>query len=511
MTETQAPHGFDRLLDIWSRRKLVAALTFSAALAIGVGVVMGLPNMYRASATLLVQPSADTAGEREPAEVERRLQVINEELLSRSRLAEVARRFRLYEGSGRRAPTEEDLVDRMRRDIKTEVRKADEAGSGGAQTRAFVLSYQGRDPATVAQVANTLASWYLEKDAKIDAGAVQSLGEQVQEAKRRLQEQEKRLAQFQEQHRGELPQQVEVNMAALQRIDARLQLVTEGRMQALERRAALAKQIGDASSAAAAAPSDPNSSAGRLAKMKGDLADMQQRYTDAYPDVARLKDEIARLEARPPDPGARRGPDPVASLQDSLRETDSEVARLSREEEALRGEAAGYNSRIEASPRRGQAYQEVARDYETTKTLYGTLLKSYEEAQLAASSTKAGGARYLRLLEPASIPVNPVAPDRQRLLVMVLVLAAVAAGGIVLLLEQADRSFHSVDDVRGFTRVPVLVSIPVMVSQKDARRRSLGRGILAASAFASLVVVAALSFQLAHVNERLIGLLVRSR
>lgn len=512
MTETHSQHGFDRLLEIWSRRKLAALLTFSAVLAIGVGVVMGLPNVYSASATLLVEPPPQAGGAREPGEVERQIQVMSEELLGRSRLAELVGRLRLYEGAGRRdRDSTDDRVERMRRDIKMELKKVDEAGSNGTPTTAFVLGYQGRDPATVALVANTLASDYLKKDASMHAGAVQSLAQQLNDMKKRLQEQEGRLGRFKEQHAGELPQQVETNMAALQRIDTRLQMVGEGRMRALERRAALAKEIGDASKGTQTASSDPDSDAGRLAKMKAQLADLEQRYSDKYPDVERTKAEIARLETRAAESkAARPAADPVAPLRDSLRETDSEVARLSREEEALRGEAAGYSRRIDASPRRGQAYEGLSRDYETTKTLYGTLLKSYEEAQLAAASD-GSGARYLRLLESATVPVDPVAPNRQRLFVMVLVLALAAAGGAVLLLEQTDRSFHSVDDVRTFTRVPVLVSIPAMVSAGDARRRSLGRGFAVASALVSLVVVGALSFQVAHVNERLIALLVRSR
>lgn len=510
MTETHSQHGLDRLLEIWSRRKLVALLTFSAVLAIGIGLVMGLPNVYRASATLLVQPPPQAAGGREPGEVERQIQVMSEELMGRSRLAELVGRLRLYEGASRRNSVD-DRVERMRRDTKMELKKVDDAGSNGTPTTAFVLGYQGRDPATAALVANALAAAYLEKDASMHAGAVQSLAEQLNDVKKRLQEQEGRLGRFKEQHGGELPQQVEVNMAALQRIDARLQMVSEGRMRALEQRAALAKEIGD-TSRRSVVPSDPDSDAGRLAKLKGQLADLEQRYTDRYPDVERTKAEIAGLEARIAERSAASRPtlDPLASLRDSVRETDSEVARLSREEDALREEAAGYRRRIDASPRRGQAYESLARDYETTKTLYGTLLKSYEEAQLGAASD-AGGPRYLRLLEAATVPVDPVAPNRQRLLVMVLVLALAAAGGAVLLLEQTDRSFHSVDDVRTFTRVPVLVSIPAMVSEGDARRRSLGRGFAVASALLSLVVVGALSFQVAHVNERLIALLVRSR
>src|SRR6185295_701859 len=172
-------------------------LTLSAVLAIGIGVVMGLPSVYRASATLLVQPPPQAGGERQPGEVERQIQVMSEELLGRSRLAELTQRLRLYEGASRRDSTD-DRVERMRRDIKMELKKVDEAGSGGTPTTAFVLGYQGRDPATVALVANALASAYLEQDASMHAGVVESLAQQVKDVKKRLQDQDARLGHFKE-------------------------------------------------------------------------------------------------------------------------------------------------------------------------------------------------------------------------------------------------------------------------------------------------------------------------
>jgi hypothetical protein len=89
--------------------------------------------------------------------IERRLQVINEALLSRPRLAEVARRFGLYEGSGRRAPAEEDLVDRMRPTSRRRSGRRTRPAPG-APRRRRCAELSGRDPASVAQVANTLAS-----------------------------------------------------------------------------------------------------------------------------------------------------------------------------------------------------------------------------------------------------------------------------------------------------------------------------------------------------------------
>src|SRR5205814_9985663 len=57
-------------------------------------------------------------------------------------------------------------VERMRRDIRFQF-KGVRQPSGDEATIAFSLSYRGRDPGTVARVANALAVLYVQENAKI--------------------------------------------------------------------------------------------------------------------------------------------------------------------------------------------------------------------------------------------------------------------------------------------------------------------------------------------------------
>jgi hypothetical protein len=83
---------------------------------------------------------------------------------------------------------------------------------------------------------------------------------------------------------------------------------------------------------------------------------------------------------------------------------------------------------------------------------------------------------------------------------------AVAA---VLLAEQLDTSFHTLDDLRAFSKAPVLVSIPRIVTPNDSRRRSWRMRLATTAACIGLVMIAGIGYLAAHGNEGLTLLLAR--
>jgi uncharacterized protein involved in exopolysaccharide biosynthesis len=211
---TSRAQGLERALAAGSRRKWLALVVFTAAAAAGISTVLGLPDVYRATATVLVeQPRTDPGA---PAELDTRLQLINQEILSRSRLTSLIHTYGLYPGL--RDASADAQAARMRRDIRTEFKSLPQANGPGS-TIGFTLAYRGGDPRAVAQVTNALASFYVEQDAKLrerqTAGAVTVLDAQLADMKRDLLAQERAMADFQDQHRGELPQYADANMAAM--------------------------------------------------------------------------------------------------------------------------------------------------------------------------------------------------------------------------------------------------------------------------------------------------------
>jgi polysaccharide chain length determinant protein (PEP-CTERM system associated) len=508
----------ERLRAAWGRRKWLAALVFALPCVVAVTAIFSLPTFYRSTALVLVErqqvpeafvPSTVTS------ELETRLHTISQEILSRSRLEGLIARFGLYPGLRKQTTTEEP-VERMRKDIKLELKTTDPKGRPSATT-AFALSYRGPDPQTVALVTNTLASFYIEENLKVRerqaTGTADFLKARLAETRTRLDELEARVSEFRKRYLGELPQQMQANLATLENLNTQLRLTSDNQIRAAERRDALTALLAEAASSTAPGDEPPPM---RLTRLRQALASARTLYTEEHPTVARLNAEIVAAEREPAEPsGGGTGAAAIASspyvmrIREALSALESEAKILKAEEQRLRTTIATYQARIENTPKREQEFQEVSRDYETTKQLYESLGKRHEAAQLAESMEQRQKGEQFRILDPAVPSQIPAAPNRLKLLIVSLVLSLGLGGAALMLAEMLDTSFHSTDELRDFSSVPVLVSIPRIVTEGDRQRRQRRFRLAAAGAMVGLVLIAGASYLIAHGNEELVQMLAR--
>jgi polysaccharide biosynthesis transport protein len=531
------PEGFELAKSVWARRKWLAILVFLVPSTVAVSVAMSLPDVYQATATVLVdrqQVPESVVRSTVTSTLETRLQTINQEILSRSRLEAMISRFGLYPDA-RTKVAADDVIGRMRQDIKLELKGIEMKGQGTGTpeaTVAFAISYRGSDPNTVAMVTNTLASFYVEENLKVRerqaSGTSEFLKVQLDEAKKRLDEQERQVSEFKRKYVGELPQQMDTNMTTLDRLDAQLKTNLDNQMRVNERRQLLASQLAEAESVVVAGPIGPTgtplgpeSPEARLARLKRELPALLSRFSEKYPDVIQTRAEIAALEkqiaerksepkedVKPPAP-APTSPY-VMRLREARSEAEAEANVLKNEAQRLRGAIGTYQSRVDNVPRREQEFKGVFRDYESTRELYQSLLKRYEDAHLAESMEQRQKGEQFRILDPA-VPPREALARRFRFIGFSLVVSLALAAGAVLLAEQLDTSFHSMDDLRRFSVVPVLASIPPIVSEADTAREHRRFRLRAAAAALGLLLLVVSSYLVATGNEQLVWVLVQGR
>ena len=513
-----------RALDIARRHRALAVGVFLVVLASVVALAAELPDLYRAEALVLIdRPVAESVMRPAVAgELESRLHVIKQETLSRDRVTELMNRFNLYPEL--RARGEHDTaVENTRRDIVVEPTGPEQA-AGRTKTVAFRLSYTGGSRETVAEVTNAIAAFYVAQNDKMRSDeatqTTQFLRVQLEEAKKELTKQEQNVRAFNNRHVGELPQQIELNLAALDRMNTQLRINGERQLRAMEERHRLAEDTMLIDSGSSVRIIEPDRARERLQTMQQDLQQMEARFTAKHPDVQRLRDEIALLERDLADAPASNAspaskplpPSPAAnallrSRRNAIQSIDAELARLKGEDEKLRATITGLERKLESMPERQQEFSTMTRDHQGAKDLYDSLLKRFDEAQLVESmETDRQGERF-RILESAIVPEGPSAPNRLQLILIGLMLAGAAAFMSVLVAEQFDTSFHSLDELRAFTRVPVLATIPQMASGRGRRiwRTALVTGCI----LLAIGLSAAAAAYLARDNEQLVRLLVR--
>ena len=513
-----------RAVEMVRRRRVLALAVFAAVMAAAVSFALFLPDLYRATAIVLVdRPVAEgfvrptVAGE-----LESRLHVIKQEILSRERLRSLIERFNLYPEL-RADGAIEPALDRTRDDIQVE-QTGPEQVAGRTKTVAFRLHYAGRDRDTVADVTNAIAAFYVQQNEQIRtqeaAQTTQFLKAQLDEAKKELDREEQSVRSYNSRHVGQLPQQFELNLASLDRLNTQLRLNGERQLRAIEERARMVDDAMILAGTTAVTPTgEPDLARVRLEKLKNDLRQVETQFTSKHPDVQRLRDEIARIErTMPAEPEVKEPEAPseavetVSRLQRSRRQSiiaiDAELAKLKEEDTRLRASITEVERRLQTMPERQQEFAVVSRDRQTAKDLYDSLLKRYEEAQLVESMESDRQGERFRVLEAAVAPEGPSAPNRPFILLIGVLAAIGLAGAAVVAAEQIDTSFHSLDDLKAFTSVPILATVPAIAY---GRGRQAWR---AAFVSASILVVVGLSataaFLLARGNEDLVRLLVRS-
>jgi polysaccharide chain length determinant protein (PEP-CTERM system associated) len=524
-----------RILDILRRRRLLAIGIFAAVLSAAVSFAIYLPDLYRAQALVLIERPVDESivrsAESAPGELESRLHIIKQEILSRDRLLALITRFKLYPKQMKEGAID-DALNQMRSDVEVNP-SGPEQLSGKTKTVSFTLNYTGDSAKTVAEVTNAIAAFYVQQNDSIRSqsalGTSQFLREQLAAAKAQLDHQEQAVTQYTTKYTGQLPQQVGVNLATLERMNTQLRLNGEQQIRLIEQREKLLEGLDDPNAITRAENSDASPEMierlKQIEKLKSDLAQLQTKFTSKHPDVVRLQDQIADLQQQEAQAEATTqkkrevakaaAAASTAAVQDAqaprrrtIESLDAELAKMRDEEAAIRGTIGSFEQRLEGAPEREQEFALITRDRQAAKDLYDSLLKRYDEAQLSASmETDRQGERF-RILEPALPPEGPSAPNRIRLLLMGVLLALAAAVAVVLTSEQFDVSFHGIDELREFTSVPVLVSIPP-IGPMPLKRRLL-TGLATVSAIAMIALIATASAYFAHGNDQLARLIGRA-
>jgi succinoglycan biosynthesis transport protein ExoP len=521
-----------RAWEILRRRRLLAFVVFMTLVASAISFATYLPDLYQASAVVLVERQISEAVAKPAAggELESRLQVIKQEILSRARLSALVEQYNLYPQLRSKAPIQQAL-DQTRRDIQIDPIGPEQV-SGRTKTVAFRLTYTGENRETVADVANAVAAFYVAQNDRMRseeaARTAEFLKGQLEEAKKQVIHHEENVRAFTSRHIGELPQQTGMNLATLGRLNDQLRLNGEQQLHVLEQRERLLEGVAVETDAlaAAAAPTaaktsgDPLELTKRIDRMKDELQQLETRSTAKHPDVIRLKEQIATLEReaaareeadrQAAEAGAK--PEPSKELPPTRRRAlealDGELNRLKKTETDVRGAIAAFEKRLEGAPELQQEYTLLSRDHQAAKDQYDSLMKRYDEAQLVATMEADRQGERFRILETAVPPDGPKAPNRGRLLILGLLLAAAAAVGVVLLAEQLDTSFHTLDELRRFTTIPVIAAIPCIDAAPGARRTRVALAMV--SALVVIGLIGALSAHIAHDNQQMVRFLVHT-
>jgi succinoglycan biosynthesis transport protein ExoP len=499
-------------VDILRRRKWSLILPVLIILLMTGVVAVVLPSIYLSQATILIEEQEvpqDFVMTTVTSYAEQRMQQLNQRIMSFSRLVEIIERFGLYPELKDKKTTEE-IVDKMKEDTSMMPVSAEiidrRTGRPGTATIAFTLSYEGRDPAKVQQVANVLTSLYLSESLQVREKQTQETSDflegEMDRVRGQLAKLESQIAGFKQRHLNELPEMLPANMRSLDDMKRNLEVANERFSSLRERELYLDTQL------AGIKPHIEDldqkvSTRNRLNELKVQLVHLTNRFAEEYPDVKKTRAEIAeleqQLEAEEANKTIKKGsPDnpTYISISSSLANTRAEIALLQNQIAELNLNIAEYQRRLAATPRVEEEYNALAMERNNTRIKYNDLMAKHMEARVAQGLEKDQKGERFTLIEPPRLPEKPFKPNRLAIMLIGVVLGMGAGVGWAALREFSDDAVRSADQLAFATKFPVLASIPEIQSPEDfARLRR--RRIMLAVGTACAIVVALLVFHFA--------------
>jgi polysaccharide chain length determinant protein (PEP-CTERM system associated) len=441
-----------------------------------------------------------------------RINSMAQTILSRTTLTTIINSFNLYPRERSRMPIE-DVIEMMKKEVEI-VPVASPAGSND-RVPAFGVQFSYENRFQSQRVVQDIVGRFIDENIRNRSNATflttQFMRDEVDSAKKELDESEDKLAQFRMQNNGRLPDQVDSNMRQMTAVEAQVTFLESQISRANQDKLQLESNERIFKDQLTALSKNPESSVAAQAQKSAKLAEqdkevdaaekqlanLREHYKDTYPDVqaavvrldaakkkrAELEKEETDKKADAPAVAAKPATNPEVSregreldanirrIQAMIEAKDLEIQNAQKEMKRATDDLKGYQSRIETVPLGEKQYADLMRDRDLAKTKYVDLTEKLQRAEMAQEMEGRKQGETLELLDPASLPSTPSAPKRP------LVISVGGAIGLILGLvlagarEMKDTSLKNLKDVHAYTKVAVLGSVPLLENDFVVRRR----------------------------------------
>jgi len=365
------------------------------------------------------------------------------ELTSRQNLVGLIEKNGLYpDEPGEEAMSLEEKVARFRIDTVIEPDTSHGAARPGSAAVVYGISFRCGDPKIAADVANDLASGFIDTHLRMRSRqarlTTEFLRRELAQVEKDLAEQERAITEFKQLYRGELPGELATNLSRLDRLQSQRQ--------------SLALQIAEAETRQATiqATAQPGAETPetRLRALKVKRDELSAIYTPEHPSIASINRQITTLEAEiAADPSAGSTSSPAST-----------VAELRRQLAATVAEFETLDVQVAATPKRQEELAALEQRAEILRENHKEFLRKVSQAELAEAVESAQQGERATILDKAVPPREPENSPLKYVLAGI-VGSVLLAIGVGVLFEMLDAVIVGADEIEREFQVPVLGSV----------------------------------------------------
>ena len=527
---TRRPPDVEDYIDMLRRYRSWLIGPMFGGLVAAVVVAFLWPDTYVSTAVLRITPptiSQNLVPTVVNMQMQQRLQQMQQEILSRSSLTELIQKpaLDLYKRERGKYPLEDIIEEYMRKSIKIQtVEIAGGAGAGATGERrmasAFTISFSYSDRFKAQMVVRELVNKFTEQNVQVQKDQAnitsQFIGDEMKQAKLRMDDLEQKLMKFKSENMGRLPEQFQANVAQLNTYQMMVTQANEAVSRLQQTKLQLETQLQNNNTnlnyynsvaedqvtvggTAQVRNERLNQLNQRIMNLQSEIAALTEQLTPNHPTIKRAQASLAamekqRQEAEKEDmdrqsaapstaPTVKRVPNSQAlkamqdlTAQNNVIRTDIQNVNLQMDEKVkqiqeLNRMIATYQSRVEGSPQLEGQYLALTRDLALAKQTFEDYHRKNEISDSAKDVEDRRAGENLDVLDPPSLPEVPSEPNRPQLAAMGtglgLILGIVLAGAK----EMKNTSLKNLKDVRAYTNLPVLSSIPLLENALLVRRK----------------------------------------
>lgn len=532
VTVSRRPPDVEDYIDMLRRYRSWIIGPMFLGLVISTVVAFLWPDTFVSMAVLRITPQ-QVSERLVPAEfntqMTQRLNEMEQEILSRTTLEGIITdpSLDLYKRDRAQRPMEDIVSDMRSHDIKiVPIQTPGAANSGDSRqvATAFSISFTYPDKFKAQAVVRSLVAKFTEQNVEVQRKTAHLtttfLEDELKQASQKLTDLDNQIAKFKMENNGKLPEETTANQTMLNNLLMQQSQLGQTLQNAMDRKEFLQSQlqgfmnqleylknnaedtITPQQSAQTQVKNQELATATmRLQSLQEQMAGMSQMLGKKAPEIVNLRAQITaaqqnkdRLEKEQQEkdseaaqqtnaPPEKKVPNKTAQagivgIQNQIDQTKTLIAEaggniksIQNDQENIAKRIAMYEQRIESAPLNERAWASLQRDHFLAQQDYDEKMKKREAAETAQNMEEHKAGETLEVLDPPSDPQQPTEPKRAQWAAtgtgLGLLLGVVLAGAK----EMKNTSLKNLKDVRAYTNLPVLSSIPLLENALLVRRK----------------------------------------
>lgn len=465
------------------RRLPVMMLLALVCSGLGVITAMKLPETWSTSAKLLLeapQIPENMVNSTVKTDATEQLDIIQQKLLTRANLIDIAHRFRVFRDIGNMNP--DTVLAQMRQSVRIK------RSAGRNRATLMTISFEGRSGRVVSNVVNEMVTLVLAENTSFRVSRAENtldfFRQEVARLSQQLDEQSVGIAQFRSENADALPEDQRYRLDRLNLLQERMAQLQRDKVFAETQRAEVVQvfentgQFRDQNAPRQRSPQEE-----QLIIAKAQLDQALGTYSERHPRVVQLQRQVDKLEAEvaaqigaAPNPSEETDPDAEKSAQEilfrtTLADADTRIASLGTEIEQVQQDLDALQQANSRSAANGITLAGLQRDYENIQQRYNAALNNLNEAQMSERIESTAQGQRITVVENANIPQTPSGPNRTMVAATGAAFGMMLAAAYFMLLELINRTIRHPDEFKHKFNITPITTIPFMEDPATRWRR----------------------------------------